>query len=67
MSRLEAHKADEVVCIEETGLTIRDVDGLSARRRTTVPKRICEALGLKDKGKIRWILLKDGTLFVEKQ
>ena len=52
---------DEVKYITETSLTIR-----GSRRRTTVPKEIVEALRLKDQSKIRWILLKDNTIYVIK-
>jgi hypothetical protein len=50
---------DEVVHVQETALTIR-----GSRRRTTVPGDIVRYLGLKDGEKIRWVLLKDGTLMV---
>lgn len=45
--------------ITETSLTIR-----GNRRRTTVPKEIVEELGLKDGGRLRWILFDDGRLML---
>ena len=50
---------DEVIHISETSLTIR-----GSRRRTTVPVEVVEHLGLKDGDKIRWILMKDGSISV---
>ncbi|MDP6156219.1 MAG: hypothetical protein QGH39_07205 [Candidatus Thermoplasmatota archaeon] len=54
-------ETDDVKCIKETRLTIRN-----SRRRTTVPAELVESMSLKDGDKIRWIVLKDGTTFVEK-
>jgi hypothetical protein len=50
---------DDVVHISETSLTIR-----GSRRRTTVPVEVVDHLSLKDGEKIRWILMKDGSLTV---
>ncbi len=50
---------DEVVHVQETALTIR-----GSRRRTTVPGEIVKFLHLKDGERVRWVLLKDGTLLV---
>jgi bifunctional DNA-binding transcriptional regulator/antitoxin component of YhaV-PrlF toxin-antitoxin module len=50
---------DDVIHISETSLTIR-----GSRRRTTVPVEVVEHLSLKDGDKIRWILMKDGSLSV---
>jgi bifunctional DNA-binding transcriptional regulator/antitoxin component of YhaV-PrlF toxin-antitoxin module len=50
---------DDVIHISETSLTIR-----GSRRRTTVPVEVVEHLTLKDGDKIRWILMKDGSLTV---
>ncbi|MFX0170109.1 MAG: AbrB/MazE/SpoVT family DNA-binding domain-containing protein [Candidatus Hodarchaeota archaeon] len=50
---------DEVEYITETTLTIR-----KTRRRTTVPKEIVDALGLKDGDRIRWILFLDNRVLI---
>ena len=50
---------DDVVHISETSLTIR-----GSRRRTTVPVEVVEFMNLKDGDKIRWILMKDGTITI---
>jgi len=50
---------DDVIHISETSLTIR-----GSRRRTTVPVEVVDHLSLKDGDKIRWILMKDGTISV---
>ncbi len=52
---------DDVKCIKETALTIR-----GSRRRTTVPSELIDILKLKDGDKIRWIVLKDSTTYVQK-
>ncbi|MFX0093792.1 MAG: AbrB/MazE/SpoVT family DNA-binding domain-containing protein [Candidatus Hodarchaeota archaeon] len=52
---------DDVDYITETTITIR-----GSRRRTTVPKVVVEALGLKDGDKIRWILFKDNNITIMK-
>jgi hypothetical protein len=49
----------EIVHAQETALTIR-----GSRRRTTVPGEIVRYLGLEDGDRVRWILLRDGTLLV---
>lgn len=54
-------KFDDVVCIEETAITVR-----AYRRRTTVPSRIFKFMGLKGGDTLRWIATKDGTVFVMK-
>ena len=52
---------DDVKCIKETALTIR-----GSRRRTTVPSELIDILKLEDGDRIRWIVLKDGTTYVQK-
>jgi len=49
----------EIVHAQETALTIR-----GSRRRTTVPGEIVRYLGLEDGERVRWVLLKDGTIIV---
>ncbi|MEM2934837.1 MAG: AbrB/MazE/SpoVT family DNA-binding domain-containing protein [Candidatus Thermoplasmatota archaeon] len=51
----------DVEYVTETSVTIR-----GSRRRTTLPKHIVEKIGIKDGDKIRWILFKDGTIYVMK-
>ena len=50
---------NDVVHISETSLTIR-----GSRRRTTVPVEVVDYLGLSDGDKVRWILMKDGTITI---
>ncbi|MDD5339705.1 MAG: hypothetical protein PHV13_00465 [Candidatus ainarchaeum sp.] len=50
---------NDVVHVQETALTIR-----GSRRRTTVPGEIVRFLKLKDGERIRWALLRNGTLIV---
>ncbi len=50
---------DDIVHVQETALTVR-----GSRRRTTVPGEILEFFKLKDGDRIRWVLLRDGTLIV---
>lgn len=52
---------DEVVCMEETHITVRGY-----RRRTTVPSCIFKFLELEDGDVIRWIATKDGAVSVTK-
>jgi len=52
---------EDVDFIEITSMTVR-----GSRRRTTVPKKVFDKLALLDKGKLRWIMLKNGKLLVEK-
>ena len=54
-------KLDEVVCVEETGITVRGY-----RRRTTVPTGIFKFLNLKQGDKLRWVALKGGSVVVSK-
>ena len=52
---------DEVVSITETAITIR-----GSRRRITVPSEIVENLELKDGDKLRWIIFKNGSIYLQK-
>jgi len=52
---------DKVHSITETAMTIR-----GSRRRITVPTEIVEQLELTDGDKLRWILFKDGSIYVQK-
>jgi len=52
---------DEVKCIKETAITIR-----GSRRRITVPSEVVELLKLKDGDKLRWVVLKDSTISIQK-
>ena len=48
---------EDVKYVTEVGLVIR-----GSRRRITVPKVIVDHFELKDKDKIRWVLLRDNTI-----
>ncbi|MCC7552266.1 hypothetical protein KO317_01205 [Candidatus Micrarchaeota archaeon] len=50
-----------LIAIEESSVTIKGY-----RHRTTIPSRIFNFLDLDDKDKLRWILLKDGTIIIKK-
>lgn len=52
---------DEVQFVSETSLTIR-----GSRRRTTVPKEIVDRLRLGDGDKIRWLLLRDESIYISR-
>lgn len=52
---------DEVKCIKKTAITIR-----GSRRRVTVPCEVVEILKLKNGTKLRWVVLKDGTVTINK-
>ena len=52
---------DDIICIEETTVTVR-----SYRHRTTVPSKIFRFLDLKQGDSLRWIAMKDGTIFIKK-
>jgi len=52
---------DDIMLVEESSVTARGY-----RHRTTIPRGIFKILKLKDKDKLRWILLKDGTVLVKK-
>ncbi len=53
--------SDDVAYIEETRVTVR-----SYRHRTTVPSKIFKFLDLKQGDTLRWIALKDGTVYIRK-
>ena len=53
-------ETDDIKCIKETALTIR-----GSRRRTTVPAEFIQIFDLEDGDKIRWIVLKDGTTYIQ--
>jgi len=51
----------DVVCMDESSITVRNY-----RRRTTVPSKVFKHLRLKDKDRLKWVVLKDGKVIVEK-
>jgi len=51
----------KVRSISESGVTVKKY-----RHRTTIPSDVFRALELKDKDRLKWILLKNGTIIVEK-
>ncbi len=53
--------SNDIVCVEETAVTVR-----SYRRRTTVPSKIYNLLEIKPGDSLRWIALKDGTVYITK-
>ncbi|RLI98653.1 MAG: AbrB/MazE/SpoVT family DNA-binding domain-containing protein [Candidatus Aenigmatarchaeota archaeon] len=54
-------KFKDIDCMDESSVTIRKY-----RRRTTVPSKVFDKLKLRDKDKLKWIVLKDGRVIVEK-
>jgi hypothetical protein len=54
-------ETDEIVCIEETSVTVR-----SYRRRTTIPSKIYKRMDLGPEDSLRWIGLKDGSVCLMK-
>jgi bifunctional DNA-binding transcriptional regulator/antitoxin component of YhaV-PrlF toxin-antitoxin module len=54
-------EVDHVKCIRETAITIR-----GSRRRITVPSEVVEIFKLKDGDKLKWIVLKNHTIFLTK-
>jgi len=52
---------ENIIVVEESSITARGY-----RHRTTIPRRVFQFLNLKDKDKLRWIVLKDGTIIVKK-
>lgn len=53
--------SDDIFCIEETKVTAR-----SYRHRTTIPSKIFRYLDLKQGDSLRWVALRDGTVFIRK-
>lgn len=58
---MENFNSDDIRYIEETTVTVR-----SYRHRTTVPSKIFKFLDLKQGDSLRWIALKDGTIYIKK-
>ncbi len=54
-------RMEDVVYIEETAITVRGY-----RRRTTVPSKIFKFMGLREGDALRWIAMRDGSVFVTK-
>ncbi len=52
---------EDVEFVTETAVTIR-----GSRRRTTVPKRIADRFTIADGERLRWVLLRDGTVLLSK-
>ena len=52
---------DNVKCVKETAITIR-----GSRRRITVPSEVVEILKLSNGDKLRWVVLKNGTITLHK-
>jgi len=50
----------KVICTKTTTVTFSKSKAGGERRRTTVPK----GLGVKDKDKLFWVILDDGSAFV---
>ncbi len=52
---------DKVLSITETAITIR-----GSRRRITVPSEIVESLNLEDGDRLRWIVFKNNSIYIQK-
>jgi hypothetical protein len=52
---------DDLVCMEETHITVRGY-----RRRTTIPSCVFKFLELDDRDVLRWVAIKDGTVYISK-
>ena len=52
---------DSVKCVKETAITIR-----GSRRRITVPSEVVEIFHLVNGDKLRWVVLKNGTINIHK-
>lgn len=53
--------SDDIVSIEETTVTVRGY-----RHRTTIPAKIFRLLDLRQGDSLRWVALRDGTIFIRK-
>ncbi len=53
--------SDDILSIEETTVTVR-----AYRHRTTIPSKIFRLLELKQGDSLRWVALRDGTIFIRK-
>jgi len=53
---------DDIKCIKQTAITIR-----GSRRRITVPSEVVELYRLKDGDKLKWVVLKNHTIFLTKE
>ncbi len=53
---------DDVILIEESTITVRGY-----RRRITIPSGIFKNLKLKDKDTLRWVLLKNNKIIIQKK
>ncbi len=52
---------DDILCMEETTVTAR-----SYRHRTTIPAKIFRMLRLTQGDKLRWLVLRDGSILLSK-
>ena len=52
---------ENVKCIRETAITIR-----GSRRRITVPSEVTELFNLRDGDRLKWVVLKNHTIFLTK-
>lgn len=62
MIKKEKINLDDIILIEESMITVRGY-----RRRTTIPSGIFKNLKLKDKDTLKWILLKNNKIFIQKK
>jgi ribosomal silencing factor RsfS len=54
-------KTPQIVAIEQSSVTAR-----GPRHRTTIPVKIFRKMNLEDKSELKWTLLDDGKVIVEK-
>lgn len=52
---------EQILSIEETTVTVR-----AYRHRTTIPAKVFKFLDLEQGDMLRWVALKDGTIFITK-